>query len=541
MEEEIYTDYFESLSTRDAASSGGSSSTITQDSAAAKQHGFALSPIHASVMYASELSDSSSSMGSHAKSESETPKVATTGLSMKSDSKLLKGRASKPSLLNSKQSPIVSAPASNILPQDSVESSKSIDSSHSSFTVSDSKFTPLAPLSDHHVVPSNIAQKVDSVTDSNRDKNTSVLKPLETDSALVKPNEGDRNKPVSGWDGQKHDVRMLSSVSSDIPLLVQSNENDTQLQPGRRLSNVLTSSLHHNSTVDTLTAVTDIADSSIAGATDGQLTEVQSALVAAGLSQINTAQQKPETPTHFQHSARSAAEGLCIPSHERGVAGASDDPAKDLTYESLNIQELIRAITSEEIASAGKEILEGTPMQELPPPPKVVKRTLKVKPKTVDTSADHSGFKAKQTVTSKQRTQLSSSRESLLSQGSRSDSSLRKQTAPHSRTKTRSSGRDNSTRTAQANTKRSKLPHKSDKEAVKTNIGHKQAQKAPSLAPRPCHSPAERREESNFLSDLLGIEANTTRRLIGREEPFVKEVSECCSSIVSLLSWMLVW
>ena len=554
-----YTDDFESLSTRDGVSSGGSSNTITQDhmglgtslqDSASKQHGFFPSPIHTGIMYASDLqlSDSNSSIGSHLKSESETPevdptglsmksesetpptelsmksesktpKVAPTGLSMKSDSRLLKGRASKPSLLNSKQSPVVSAPTSSILPQESAEGGKSNDSSHSSF--SDPKFTPLAPLSDHRVVPSDMARKVESAVIDNRDKDTSVLKPLETDSALVKPNEVDSTKPPLGWDGQKHNAHMLTSVSSDIPSLVP--ENDIQLQPGRRLSNVMTSSLHQNSTaVDTLTAVTDIADSSIAGVTDSQLAEVQSALVAAGLSQIDTTHQKPDTPTHFQPSTGNVAEELCVPSHEGGVDAVSN-PAKDLTYESLNIQELIRAITSEEITSAGKEILEGTPMQKLPPPPKIFKRALKLKPKAVDTSIDRSGFKAKQTGMSKQRAQLSSSRESL---GSRSDSSSRKQ-APHSRTKMRTSGKDNSARTtAQASTKKSKLPRKSDKEAVKTNVCHKQSQKVPSLTPRACHSPAERLEESKLLSNLLGIEADTPRR----EEPFVKEVSECCSS-----------
>lgn len=510
-----YKDDFESLSTRDAVSSGSSSDTIThvgsvsgdvslkQETIRASpdadmQRGFVLSPIHDTQL--SPMSDLGSTFGNSSlftdakptepQSPSKSPshsKMATGSPYIKGDAKLLKGRSSKPSLLNTEQPP--APPTGSILPQEMTSSTESSVTTSSYAEQTQQIFASLAPIStDPSVKVSDSVHKVESITGGGL-KSANVLKPLQVEKAFSKPGTGNSNRPPTS-SVDKYDVPVLSSASTEG---VEAGRKESSTG---KLTSVSSPSVHHlnarsnDTVVDTLTVVTDIADSSLGGEGDGELSRVQSALVATEQPQIKSAQHKTETSsTRLQPTAKSidgefsTASEFSESSPRGSITEKPDLPERELNYEGLNIQELIRAITGEELASAGRDILEGSPRPEAPPEASTDKITQKFK----RTGSAPGGSKVKRKpeqsgIMSKQKSHLSSSRDSLAS----NSSSLRKPTgagAAHSRTKTRSSGKDNGTPVTGQESKRSRLPQKTTKLG---NIGGEQA--ASKALPRP--SPA---------------------------------------------------
>lgn len=451
------------------------------------QHGFALSPIH--TLLTSPKSDVGSNSGNSSliidtKPSEETefrppahPRVTPGSSYTKGDTKLLKGRSSKPSLLTAEQSPPISVPTSSILPQEvtsSTESSVTVNSSDQT-----QRLTPLAPiLTDHAIKYSESVHKVESISGSL--KNERVLKPLQAENTSSKPSAVDSSKATtSGEEMKKYDVPVLSSASTAGVVASRSGNMESSMVRTGKLTSVPSPSTHranitsNDTAMDTLTLVTDIAASPLAGeGIDSELSRAHDALLAAKPN----AEQKSEVPTHLQLTARSVRDQISTESEcsesgsprEGGVALQSDPPEEDLAYEGLNLQELIRAITGEELASVGREILEGSPRQEVSPTAPVVKEARKFK-RTGSAPGESSRVKrkAEQSGISKQKPHLSSSREVLAS-----STSLRKPTAAsaaHSKTKVRNVGMENNTvaATSQAN-RRSKLPQRAAKPSSKS-------------------------------------------------------------------------
>lgn len=551
---ESYKDDFDSLSTQDhASSSGDSSNTVThmeleaegsalkEDATVMKetnnmQHGFTLSPIHTSSLQTTSLHDSGSNLESSlfadvrvpkeiSKTEMESPskpKLMITGLGDRHEKKLLIGRSSKS---NAEERTPVTVPTSSVLPQElssSTESSRSVISHSTSLNDGgQKKFTPLAPIPSESMAASGVIPKVDSITEE--DKNVPILKPLGTGKILSKQFVVSDDSRPSELNVKAEPV--LSSVRSDTPGMVH-GESNSDLWRSAKLTTVPSSSSFHvnpnvgnsEAAIDSLTAVTDVPNSSVGGV-DSELAELQSALARAGLPQIASTQQI--TRNEMSHGS--------TPSHKNTTTEKSDHPVEDLLYDDFNIQEIIRAITGEELASAGKEILEG---RDLPTASQGTRSMKNDSPR--DLKCDTKP-KAVRSRTNKQKARLSSSRESLTSQTSKSNLSFRKQTASsavHSRTNTNSNEKENSSQAV----KKSKLPQRSGKPGSKKSTGRalKQTQPAPSLSPRPISSPMQH-IESSPLSDLE-VRSNTdlpgnqqrTRdsvKMVVMEEPVIKEVN----------------
>lgn len=521
---EQYKDDFESLSTRDVVSSSSSSNTVTHVRSASGgvaleedtmspsdsgvKRGFALSPIHTVQM--SPKSDLGSTSGNSSlvtdirpteDTESRPPAnlVATSGsLYAKGDTRLLKGRSSKPSLLPSEHPPPMTVPTSSILPQKASSSTESSVTANSSDQTR--RLTPLAPIStDHGIKYSESVHKVESIAGSL--KNESILKPLQTEKASSKPSAAESGKyTTSGAELKKYDVPVLSSASTEGMAAGHSDciENSTA-----RAGRLTSASTHHanvtsnDTAVDTLTVVTDIAASPLGGdGTDSELSRAHGALVAAE-PKLGITEKQSETSTHLHPAGKSARDQVSTESEcsesgspcEGGVALRSDLPGEDLAYDGLNIQELIRAITGEELASMGREILQGSsPRQEVSPTAPVVKDIRKLK-RTGSAPGESSRTNRKPELSgiSKLKTHLSRSRESLTS-----NPSLRKPagaSAVRSRTtKARNVGKDNSTTAAGATrqaSKRSGLPQRAAKPSGKIEECGQTAKTATKAATKP--------------------------------------------------------
>lgn len=533
-----YKDDFEALSTGDTASS--SSNTLTREGsgvedtspkakAAEDPYGFALSPIHTSDLHTSSVSDSkfhsslftAIKLADDTESESPVKPKSRMGSLDKSDGvKLLKSRSS---LLNIDPS----------LPMNSKLTPELTESSNSSHTdIAQHKFTPLAPIPSDHLVASD-SIRADPIPEG-VERSPQVLEPLKTMEMPPKIDLVDSNRPVEQtvkWQDSK--TPNLSSMGSDDPLLVKSGNGapgSSQVGSGKLTQIPFTSSFQNiasaETVVDSLTVVTEVPNSSL-GDMEGELTDLQSTLVRSGLPQIPITQPSP--PVTSQSSTESIINEMSpgnSPSHETTVAEKPDHLAGDPThYSDLNIQEIIRAITGEELACITKEILESSPPKkvDLSPSSHVAKgaRKLKSNAPTGVKLGDRTKPKRTQNSMAKQKTKLSSSRESLASQASKkSDLSFRKQTTgviarsknkrgiAHSKNET---GKEKSAPSSQLTTKKpepfqrtSQLGNKRGEHTIKTKSNQKPALQDP-------HHPkyyylSANQEESNPWS---GIETDS--------------------------------
>ena len=426
--DEQYKDDFESFSTtpQEAPSSSVSLSSKTignVEIGTDEQHGFTLSPIHISdTQIAASASDGGSNLeqssplgGAKPAGESIRMELKPVGEDVRMELKpvgenmgieptsplkhkvstgssdrglLLEKRSSKPFVLNTEQ-----LPSSGSTPQDllnsSTESSKSAIS-HLSSASGDAghlrKLTPLAPLAREHAATPE-GGGVDS-TSSISGKDTYILKPLETDKPSDKAGLGKSAsaQSVSGkMDSHDSGAPVVVSVNTDDPALVRSNTSTsvgaaqlTNVPPPSMTDhvNVSTKNTNAKAVVDTLTEVTDMPNSSVADFIS-QLAELQSSsLVVDEPPPVTSTQQSSQPQSQLQGSTQTTSSDFphqTIHSHDTALTDKVDQPTSDSVYGDMDIQNIIRAITCEEIASIGKDILQTKRKQSQSPPPQVPK------------------------------------------------------------------------------------------------------------------------------------------------------------------------
>jgi hypothetical protein len=333
--------------------------------------------------------------------------------------------------------------------------------------------------------------KVESITGSL--VSTSTIKPIQLDK-----NAKDSRSP----EGVKRDAPVLSTVSTEGS--TGGYKGNVNIATPRKLTSIPLPGVHQQQTAasnvtmaDTKTVVTGAGNSSWGGKpVETELSRVQGALAAAGgAPQVKTAQHKSEKSP--QPAAKSIDIEFSTDSelsesslHEGNAPRGTDHPGTELDYEGLNIQEIIRAITGEELASVGKEILESDPVQEAPPEATATRRKGAL-------------VKVKRPASSQQKMHLSSSRESLVS-----NSSIKRPT------KASVTGRSAKVELPQKagveSGGKSKLPRKAfakkatatAKVATKTMSSHKQAQGVPHLGPETFHSSKGESDQSDHPSRL---------------------------------------
>ena len=245
------------------------------------------------------------------------------------------------------------------------------------------------------------------------------------------------NKPVAiGDSGNSRKEHTPLSSNKSAVVVGEGGRDGSAPVASQRLTTVpAPSTLHphqddNNPAADSLTVVTDVPNSTLGGEIDAEMAELQGALAKAGLPQINTWEQSyglsPRLVSHTSAHKVEAVEQPPGPSMEELMSGDFD------------IQEIIRAITAEEVASATKEILEASPKKipsgkpSKPTHPLQGTQTVRAGPPSAAPAVGakkrgvYSKTKPAALPASKQKTQLSSSRESLAS---RSDTSVRKRSA----------------------------------------------------------------------------------------------------------------
>ena len=543
--ESEYKEDFESSpgSSSNTVTLGGSAIAKEDAKDAGKLHGFMLSPIHTSDVQSSSVPESPSHL--EQTSDGRPPKDSTdvdegvieppskpkVVANERSDGRLLKGRASKSLLLNEHVEPAAfktPPPSSGILatqePTLSSESGKSIVSPPLA-SLNDGgqakKFSPLAPISSDGGVTllTEAIHKVDSSTEK---KEACVLKPLEADSTPTRF-ASDSQKPA-----MKTKVESSSSASAAVlspPLsrhesagLVHGSSNRTEGAPPKviRMPPSSSSSPHlHQSGVDgdvadSLTAVTGVPDSVLSGVDDSDLAELQSALMKAGLPPISTTQQQKSQSSQVQPRDKTVGELSHTPTAQTVDTGEHEHPTEvSALADDFNIQELIRAITTEELATVGKEILESSPRGGASSGVLGATRTIRAEPlvrggqkrneaAVGEARKGRPNLKPKSGV-SRQKPRLSDSRESLAS---KSDSSFKKQPIAARSAKPSGSGKGNGTVSIQATSKKSKLPQKSKSGSRKGVTAHNKPVQQSSIYPT--------EPSVKIQSSPSGVEAGST-------------------------------
>ena len=604
--DEEYKDDFDSASTtpqEEAPTPSVSLASKTIDNVdlgTDEQHGFTLSPIHVSDMQTpisttyTRSRMEQSSLQEEANLGSPSKHKMTAGMD---EGKLLEKRSSKPSLLSAEELP----PGGHV-PQElnSSTESSTMGLSPSSLASGDEsrlkKLAPLVPLSrDLVATTSEGVQSTFGV--SGRD--TYTLQSLDAEKPVIKTSisESTSTKSVSGEKGTLDFVApVLLSVKGDSPALAK-NTTGTPLR-STHITGLPPSVSDHMSLVskstdkkvvtDSLTAVTDIPNSSV-GDIASQLADLRSpSLVSNDPPQATSPEPFSQPQTQLQASAASIASDLphrtSPPLRDSVATEKLDQPETDSIYGDLDIQNIIRAITCEEMASIGKDILETKRKQAQSPPqvPKVAHKgkarstavgptgTKKLKPSQRDMPKKKVGIQGReekgetrqrawqvssqgQRWASRQKTGLSSSKESLAS---KSDLSVpRKPTSSKPKPSSSSSrGRDNSTIVPPKQpTKKSNFPQRSTKRgssAGPVKLGRPRHVDLP--PPESCHQPSSPPAADSPVSSPssadLGVDFNTHllrsphqgksnfERVLGMtNEPFSNEVLACIHLYALLL------
>ena len=344
---------------------------------AESQRGFELSPIHrtdaspkSSVL---ESSSGNSLLSTDAKSSakavlqsSSNPRMTTEAPYVRGDTKLLRSRTSKPSLLNTEQPP-APVPASSILPKEMTSSTESNITNSSRADQTQHVFTPLAPIaSDHSVKVSDSVHKAESIT-SGHSKSSRILKPLKVATSSSKSTAGDHNKPpTESVDMNTYDIPVLSSASTEGVAI--GHRDGMEGTPMRSEKPLPSSGVDHpnaasnNMMADTLTAVTDMANPSLGGEVSHR-------------NEVSSSHLQPAANNEFSTGIL----GSRLSHDEDFTENHLDHPRREMSYEGLDMKGLIRAITGEELTSAGRDILESSPMQKVSPEATAGKGTKKFK------------------------------------------------------------------------------------------------------------------------------------------------------------------
>ncbi len=562
----------------------------------AKQHGFTLSPIHTSSEMTSpgvrsslekslpfegtkpvgESMKTEPPAGVSLKTETSKRKV-TTGLSDRSDLKLLEKRTSKPSALNAEQLPstpqyLNSSTESGI--SATSQSSANIDGEHLR------KLTSLAPLPRDHAATSDKTRGGVDSTSGMIGKDTYVLKPLEAEksSTLASLGKSASTQSIGGkLDVQDSSAPVLLAVGSDDPVLGRNtgaplrSAGLTDVPPPSTIpdcASVSTKSMDKKISRDTLTAVTDIPITPVPDLAS-QLAELQGSLLTDKPPQVTSTQYSSQPHTQLQASTQGIGIDLphqaSHPLHENITTVELDELATDSVYGNLDIQNIIRAITCEEIASIGKDILK-TRRKQSHSPPQMPKRARKATAAGVSVGSKQTEYGTKlkpaqkgitgrkkvqgvpsreqrvvaarqkesmqgQRGMAKQKAGLYSSRESLAS---KSDSSVQKKKAAsvsaHTRSQFSSRGKENGTAPRQL-PKKSNLPQRGGNSATKTKSGRpNQVKLSPEVSRRPYSPPTLESISSSPSSMDLIINTHSPGTPHGKtlprmtNEPFKREV-----------------
>lgn len=407
-----YQDDFESLSTHDTSStvtkvtgssveseSGTSLHRETEthsEDKSTKLHRLSLSPVHtsdvkmlAATSADTNLSRNSSSEASDTETESSRspPIVPTT---KESEKKLLLNRSSRGSLSMQRDAPS--------LPTGMEVKPSSGTVSESSFRSDSDELVPLAP-----VLPSqdDADGEIVGIDDFLKQEVEKTPKKTSNSRALGKPVLGTNENPVTSLismsdRGQSlvQNEGVITIVDKPVATTVPSNPVELDTRTKR-----------DGAATYTLTAITDTPTAAPHetfqhSAFDSEMAELQSALAAAGLPQIVSVgySSSKDVNTSSQHERMGTVE---------------ESPPADHPAAKKSLQEVIRAITAEELTSASREILGGSLMEKTPKLSKVVQ-----KEKPVGTARREKG---KTSGTSK-HPQSSTRRTSSLSSGSSRDS-----------------------------------------------------------------------------------------------------------------------
>ncbi len=351
------------------------SNTNIADNGPVQQQGFTLSPIHSSDVYSSM--DKSRSVSDFDFS-SWLPRKFPVRSQGATTSRNEKSRANETEISQGRVIPLKS--------QASNENDKStLSPSRMTASRDQEKFVSLRPTS---------INASDSEAESDRDISSNVLLGAEKIPSVVSYSE---------LAAKKHEVQSSTMINEGTALEQNGNNNNFRFGTGKMLNK---SPLHPEVTsknadiaAESLTLVTEMPNSSLGGISS-EMAELQSALIAAGLPQINSA--------------------------------VTTQP--NSTYTKTDLKDVIRAIASEELTTVSKKIFEGDLRGEDPSLSPFHQKTLKKESGGGGGGGVMSGkikhiseppAQPQRDKSAKKPPPLSNRRDS---QGSRTDASFRKQT-----------------------------------------------------------------------------------------------------------------